>query len=119
MKKTIVLGASINSTRFSNKAIKSLVRHGHEVVAIGAKEGMIGDIEINKTLADTSDIHTISVYLNKDNQEVYKDYIINSGVKRVIFNPGAENDELAGLISENGIEVVNNCTIIMLNNSSF
>ncbi len=41
-KKTMVLGASPNPVRFSHKAVKSLLRHNQEVVAVGFKEGLIG-----------------------------------------------------------------------------
>ena len=41
MKKTLVLGASPNPIRFSHKAVKSLVRHGHDVIPLGIREGDI------------------------------------------------------------------------------
>ena len=40
-KKTIILGASPNKNRFSNKAVKSLVRYGYPVIPIGKHEGEI------------------------------------------------------------------------------
>jgi len=38
---------------------------------------------------------------------------------RIIFNPGAENDELAGLAAQNGIQPVEACTLVMLATSQY
>ena len=44
MKKTLVIGASENTDRYSNKAIKALVSKGHEVVAIGLHAGEVAGV---------------------------------------------------------------------------
>jgi uncharacterized protein len=119
MKKTLVLGASPNPIRFSYKAVKSLVRHGHEAVLIGKREGQVmwQDILIGKP--KIADIHTITMYLNPENQKDYYDYIIGLSPKRIIFNPGSENQELIQLAMENNIEVCVACTLIMLNTNNY
>lgn len=119
MKKTLVLGASPNPTRFSYKAVKSLVRHGFEAVPIGNRKGQImwQDIIIGKP--ELSDIHTVTIYLNPENQKEYYDYIIGLAPKRIIFNPGSENQELIQLAMENNIEVSIACTLIMLNTNNY
>jgi hypothetical protein len=38
---------------------------------------------------------------------------------RIIFNPGAENQELESIAKEKGIEVVRNCTLILLDYGLF
>ena len=45
--KTLVIGASVNKERFSNKAILRLVEYGHEVYAIGNKKGKISNVLIS------------------------------------------------------------------------
>ena len=119
MKKTLVLGASPNPIRFSHKAVKSLVRHGHEVVPIGNKEGDIMWQKIIIGKPKLNDIHTITLYLNPDNQKEYYDYIISLSPKRIIFNPGSENQELIELAMKNNIEVSIACTLIMLNSNKY
>ena len=47
-KKTLVLGASIKSQRYSNMAIKSLVQKGHSVIAIGHDVGEVAGVKIHK-----------------------------------------------------------------------
>ena len=66
--KTLVVGASTNPQRFSYLAIKSLVKHNVEVVAIGNKEGKVENVEIVKDRPNFENIHTITLYLNSTNQ---------------------------------------------------
>ena len=119
MKKTLVLGASPNPIRFSHKAVKSLVRHGHDVVPVGNREGDIMWQKIIIGKPEIKDIHTITLYLNPENQKIYYDYIISLSPKRIIFNPGSENQELIELAVKNSIEVSIACTLIMLNTNNY
>lgn len=119
MKKTLVLGASPNPIRFSYKAVKSLVRHGHEVVPLGIREGDIMWQKIITGRPKLENIHTITMYLNPENQKQYYDYILSLSPKRIIFNPGSENQELIELAMKNNIEVSVACTLIMLNSNKY
>lgn len=112
--KTLVLGASDNPERYSNKAIKMLVNHKHEVIAIGNKTTTVNDVEIKKDIFYTTDIHTITLYLNPKNQIQYYDYILELNPKRVIFNPGTENPELQQLLTKNNIAFEEACTLVLL-----
>lgn len=114
IKKTLVIGGSTNPFRYSNKAIRKLIEYGHPVVSLGLRKSKVDDVEISIGKPNIDDVHTVTMYVGKQNQEDYFDYIINLKPKRIIFNPGAENDELAKLANENGIEVVENCTLVML-----
>ena len=113
-KKTIVLGASPNPSRFSYKAVLRLQKFGHEVIPIGLRKGSIDGIEIITEKNQYHNIHTITLYLNANNQKDYYDYILTSKPQRIIFNPGTENFELAELAKKNNIEVVEMCTLVML-----
>jgi len=64
-------------------------------------------------------IHTITLYLNPGNQKEYYNYIIELAPKRLIFNPGSENQELIELAMQNNIEVAIACTLIMLNTNNY
>jgi predicted CoA-binding protein len=119
MKKTLVIGASGNPQRYSYKAVKLLSNYQHEVLALGIKDGEIGDIKIKTKKKDFKNIHTITLYINPKRQKEYYDYIINLQAKRIIFNPGTENNELAKLAQDKKIEVVFNCTLVMLNSGDF
>ena len=118
-KKVLVLGASPNPERYSHRAIKLLRMHKYEVVALGMRKGEVAGISIQQKLDDLSDIHTITMYLGPNNQKGYYQLIQDANPKRVIFNPGTENDELRSILSDTQIEVVENCTLVMLNYEMF
>ena len=50
VKKTLVLGVSLNSHRYSNMAIRRLASKKVEVIAIGLKQGEINGINIQNKL---------------------------------------------------------------------
>ena len=114
LKKTLVIGASENTDRYSNKAIHRLREKGHPVLAIGSKVGKVVDVAIITDHPDWKDIHTVTLYLNPKIQQPYYDYIIGLKPKRLIFNPGAENVALEQLALAHGIEPINACTLVML-----
>lgn len=118
-KKTIVLGASENPERYSNMAVKRLRAHEHEVIAIGKRQGRIGDVDIQDHKTDEKNVDTISVYLNPENQKEYEAYILDLHPKRIIFNPGAENESLASRAKALGIQPVDACTLVLLSTNQF
>lgn len=118
-KKTLVIGASENPERYSYKAVKMLVKHGHPVVAVGLRSGAIDDVEIVKGKPVFEGVHTISLYVNPMNQEFYLDYILELNPKRIIFNPGTQNEKLGQLAEKQGIETIDGCTLVMLSLNNF
>ncbi len=118
-KKTLVLGASENPERYSNKAIHRLREHKHPVVAIGNRAGKVEDVDIIKEHPDMNDIDTVTLYLNPDNQKAYYDYILSLKPKRIIFNPGTENDELELKAKQAGIKVQEACTLVLLGTGQY
>ncbi len=118
-KKTVVLGASQNQERYSNMAVKKLVANNHPVTAIGNKEGIINDIKIIKENPVLNDVHTITLYLNPENQKPYYNYIFSLNPKRIIFNPGTENEELQKLATEKGIKTMEACTLVLLSTNQY
>ncbi len=113
-KKTLVLGASDNPSRYSYLAVQRLRKNSHPVVAIGARDTMAGDVKVESKKLPFEDIDTVTLYINPLHQKEYYDYILSLKPKRIIFNPGAENEELAGLAKENNIQPVEACTLVML-----
>ena len=118
-KKTLVLGASLNPSRYSNIAISRLVKYQQPTVALGLKKGTVSGVEIVTEKEDFQDIDTITLYLNAKRQEEYYEYIISLHPERVIFNPGTENPELYRLLKQKNIEYENACTLIMLGTNQY
>jgi len=118
-KKTLVLGASNNPARYSYLAVQRLRAHQHPVVAIGRRVGTVAGVDICKARTPESDIDTITLYLNPKNQVEYYDYILSLHPKRIIFNPGTENDDLIQKARENNIKPIIACTLVMLSTGQY
>lgn len=118
-KKTLVIGGSDNPSRYSCLCIQRLRNLRHPVVAIGKKHGKVGDVEIETDQLPLKDIDTVTLYLNPVNQQPYYDYILSLNPKRIIFNPGTENDELVKLADKKGIATEEACTLVMLSTNQY
>lgn len=119
MKKTLVLGASLKTDRYSNYAIHSLIETNHEVIGIGLKEGFVDGVQLFKGKPLVDGIHTITLYLNAKRQIEYYDYIIALQPERVIFNPGTKNEELENLLEKNKIFFEHACTLVLLSTGQY
>lgn len=112
---TLVLGATPNPTRYAYLATERLLKHGHEVVLVGIKEGEIAGIPIINNLDEpATPIDTVTLYVGPQRQSPYYDYLLELKPRRIIFNPGTENPELMKLAKENDIEPVIACTLVLL-----
>ncbi|CAM1371127.1 CoA-binding protein [Tenacibaculum xiamenense] len=111
---TLVLGASLNESRYSNRAIKSLVENKVNTLAIGASKGEVSGVQISDEKELFKNIDTVTLYINPKIQEDYYDYILNLKPRRVIFNPGTENIEFINILRSNNILVEEACTLVLL-----
>jgi predicted CoA-binding protein len=118
-KTTLVIGASEKEERYSNMAVKLLTAYQHRVFAIGNKTGKINDIEIVTGQPNLENIHTITLYLSEKYQKDYYDYILSLKPKRIIFNPGTENEELQELATKNNINAIDACTLVLLKTGQY
>jgi predicted CoA-binding protein len=118
-KKTLVLGASANPSRYSYLAVNLLQTKGHEVIAIGKREGKVGQVQVETEARNVNDLDTVTLYLNAGNQKQYYDYIFSLHPKRIIFNPGAENEELSSMAQKKGILTQEACTLVLLSTGQY
>lgn len=118
-KKTLVLGASLNEERYSNQAIRALRRHGHAVVAVGLREGLVLDAPIVKEIPAGTAVDTVTMYLNAHNQEPWEERILGLRPRRIIFNPGAENPAFARRAEAVGIITEEACTLVLLGTEQY
>ncbi|NML20632.1 CoA-binding protein [Pseudoflavitalea sp. G-6-1-2] len=118
-KKTLVIGASNNPERYSYLAVNRLRSAGHPVVAIGLKPVTVADVEVETEQKPFEGVDTVTLYLNPTRQKDYYDYILSLHPSRIIFNPGAENEELAELAKQNGIQTMEACTLVLLSTGQF
>jgi len=115
LKTTLIIGASTNEERYSYKAFYKLRAADHPVYAIGFREGMLEDTSIYTEHQDSwNDIDTITLYLGPARQESYYDYLLTLKPKRIIFNPGTENEGFEKRLRDAGIETEQSCTLVLL-----
>ncbi len=111
---TLVLGASPHADRYSYLATVRLVSHGHAVVAVGNRDGIVAGVPIVRAIPEGARVDTVTLYLNPVNQRQWQPRILALRPRRIIFNPGTEDDTFAAAAARAGIEVVEGCTLVML-----
>lgn len=117
--KTLIIGASANPERYAYKAANSLLAHGHEIELIGQKQGIVNGHEIKVDYPDIEGIDTVTMYVGPKNQPNLYDYILKQNPRRIIFNPGSENQEFEQLALGKGIEVEEACTLVLLSTGQY
>lgn len=118
-KKTVVLGASIDEERYSFKAANMLKQFGHEIILIGARDGNVSGEKILIGQPSVDDVDTVTMYLSPSRQKDMYDYVLSLHPKRIIFNPGSENHELAALAESKGIITEEACTLVLLRTGQY
>lgn len=115
-KKTVIIGATTNPSRYAYFAADRLTNAGHEIVPVGIKKGEVFGEQILdiKEFPKVDDVDTITLYLGARHQPEYYDYLLSLNPKRIIFNPGTENPKLVRLAKEKKIETEYACTLVML-----
>ena len=121
MKKTIVIGASPETSRYSNLVCRMLNNAGFEFVPVGIKRGEIQGRSIMdlRDKPSIDNVHTVSIYLNPKNQKEWYNYILSLKPKRLIFNPGTENPELGELAEKKGIVSEYACNLVLIQTGQF
>jgi uncharacterized protein len=114
-KKTLVIGASDNPERYSYMAMHRLQQHGHPVVAIGRNAQTV----LGVPQEAFKEIDTVTLYVSPAHQKEYYQYILSLHPQRIIFNPGAENEELEKLANEKGIQTMEACTLVLLSTGQY
>ena len=116
----VILGASANPGRYAYKAQLALLENGHVPVPVNPKYDQIDGIRCHPDLASVQDaVDTVTVYVRPGILLPMAGDIVALGPGRVIFNPGAESDQVAAKLRSAGITVQNACTLVLLNTSAF
>ena len=115
-----VLGASPKPDSYAFRAMEMLRQHGHRALPVNpAFDEILGE-PCYKSIRDVPQpIDTVTMYLGKARSDALIDDILAAKPRRIIMNPGAENADLAEQAEANGIEVVEDCTLVMLGSDAF
>jgi len=117
--KVAVIGVSEKIERYSNMCVRKLLEHGYEVLAFGNKAGVVEGVPIITEKILNEKVDTITLYISPGRQTEWYEFILKSKPRRLIMNPGTENNELANLAIASGIKVIESCTLMMLTLGSF
>jgi len=120
-KKTVIIGATTNPGRYAYLAADMLTEYQHEIVPLGIRKGIVFGKEILdiRTKPKLADVDTVTLYIGPNRQSEWYDYILGLRPRRIIFNPGTENDEFERLAEEKGIEILEACTLVMLRSNQY
>ena len=113
-KDTVVIGAMSSPEKYGYKATVSLKMHGHKVYPVDLREGKVQDLEILTGQPAIQNVDTVSLYVGPKFQADWQDYIFSLKPKRLIFNPGTENEVLEAAAKAKGIETIEACTLVLL-----
>ena len=121
MEVVAVIGASSDTSRYAYKAMEMLEEYGHKPIPVHPREERVRGHEVIHKLGELAGkkIDTITVYVNPAISDKYEQEMIAVHPTRVIFNPGAENPRLAKSLKDNGIEVENACTLVLLRTEQY
>lgn len=115
-----VLGASDNPERYSYLAVKLLAEKGHEVFPVNPSLKEIEGRRVYPALKELpKPVDTLSVYLSPAISSKLAPEILAARPRRIIFNPGAENPELAAEAAGHGIRTLEACTLVLLRTNQF
>lgn len=118
--KVAILGASSKPDRYANLAQVKLLAHGHAVIGINPGLPDLGGVQVVRSIVDLPpEVDTLTVYVGPERSSDLSEEILSYGFRRVIFNPGAENPELAAALRESGVEPLEACTLVMLSTGQF
>ncbi len=120
-KKTVIIGATTNPSRYAYLAAGMLTEYKHEIVPIGLKKGEVyrKQILLINERPIVMDVDTVTLYIGPQHQPEHYDYILSLKPKRVIFNPGTENEEFEKMLETAGTETMQACTLVMLRSNQY
>lgn len=120
MKTVVVLGATPKADRYAYRAMKMLQEHGHRAIPVNpAFPEVLGETCYRSISEVPVPIDTVTMYVGEKRSEPLIEDIVQAKPRRIIFNPGAENDHLEAKATAQGIEVLHDCTLVMLQAGSF
>lgn len=115
-----ILGVSSNASRYAHRAAVRLLAAGHQVFGINPLLPAVPGVNVVGKISDLPPgIHTLTMYVGAPTSTPAAKAILDYGFTRVIFNPGSENAKLEQGLKEAGVQVLDDCTLVMLSTKRF
>jgi uncharacterized protein len=110
-----ILGASADRSKFGNKAVRAFLARGYTVYPVNPKGGEVEGLPVYRSLAEIPagvKLDRISVYLPAAVGLRALPEIAARGTSELWLNPGSESDELVAAAEEQGLNVIQACSIV-------
>ncbi len=119
--KSVIVGSVPKPYRYAYQAAEMMERRKLDFVPLGIQEGeVMGQKILNfYDKPQINDVDTLTLYINPERQKEWYDYMLSLNPKRIIFNPGTENQEFKRMAEERGIMCIHACTLVMLSTGEY
>jgi len=108
-----IIGASVDRTKFGNKAVRAFLARGFTVYPVNPQESLIEELPVFKSIADVPvRPQLMSVYLPSPVLLKVLPEIAAKGCDELWLNPGTESDEVLELAEKLGLNVIQACSIV-------
>jgi uncharacterized protein len=109
----VILGASADRNKFSNKAVRAFAQRGYDVFPVNPKESVIEGFSVFKSIADVPvRSNLVSVYLPPPVLLKVLPAIAEKGCDELWLNPGTESAEVLAEAERLGLNVIQACSIV-------
>ena len=113
MKTVAIIGASSDSGKFGNKAVRAFSGRGYQVFPVNPKETTIEGLQAYATILDVPvRPHMVSVYLPPPILLKVLPQIAEKGCDELWLNPGTESEEVLAEAERLGLNVIQACSIV-------
>ena len=113
MKTVAILGASADSTKFGNKAVRAFKQQGYQVFPVNPKATEIEGLPVFPNISAVPvRPNLVSVYLPPPVVLTVLPEIAAKGCDKLWLNPGTESPEVLSEAQRLGLNVVQACSIV-------
>ena len=113
MKTVAILGASADSTKYGNKAVRAFKQQGYQVFPVNPKATEIEGLPVYPTISAVPvRPNLVSVYLPPPVVLKVLPEIAAKGCDELWLNPGTESPEVLSEAERLGLNVIQACSIV-------
>lgn len=109
----LILAASHKHHLISNLTANYLSNKGHLLYTFSELLVFDNAIHLYKEIDHNQQIDTLCVFLQPKKQIPFYDKILSLNLKKIIFTPGTENQELEHLAQKQNINIIRGCAIAL------
>ncbi|MFK4785814.1 CoA-binding protein [Fusobacterium sp. MFO224] len=105
MKNFVVIGDTLNKTKYAYRIKKELLAKGYKVASVGKELESINDVGFDIDVLDLCINPKAGIKLLKENKKEFKN---------IVIQPGAESREILEYLDEMGLPYIESCILVGL-----